>query len=123
MLVSLSNSQQCQLTFGGPVDKKGKPAEVEGLQFVSTDPNAGTFVAGVIDPVTKAVVPDTATDGMLRGVIVGQAAGVCRVSITADSDLGDGVTPIQSEIVDVQVTGGEAVGFGAPVAGAVEDQP
>jgi hypothetical protein len=122
MLVSLTNSQQCQLTYGGPVDKKGKPAQVEGLQYLSTDPNAGTFVPGVLDA-SGAIVPDTATDGMLRGVIVGQAAGVCRVSITADADLGDGVKTITSEIVDVQVTGGEAVGFGAPVAGAVVDQP
>lgn len=122
MLISQTNSQQTQLTYGGPVDKKGKPAQVESLQFVSTDPNAATFVPGVVDA-SGAVVPDTATDGMLRGVVVGQAAGVCRVSIKADSDLGDGVTTIESEIVDVQVTGGEAVGFGAPVAGAPSDQP
>jgi DNA gyrase inhibitor GyrI len=66
---------------------------------------------------------DPANDGMIRGTVVGGEAGVCRVRISADADMGDGVKQVFGEYVDIQVTGGEATGFGSPVFGAPTDQP
>jgi hypothetical protein len=122
MLATLTDTQQVVATYGGPVDAKGNVAAVESLTFQSSDPATATFVAGVPDS-SGNIVPDTANDGKIRGTIVAKAAGVCRVNITADADLGDGVKTIDGEMIDVQVTGGEAVGFGAPTVGTPTSQP
>ena len=122
MLAVLTDTQQVQVTYGGPVDAKGNPAAVESLTFVSSDTATATFVPGVLDS-SGNVIPDPANDGFIRGVIVAKAAGVCQVNITADADLGDGVKTIDGEKVDVQVTGGQAVGFGNPTVGTPVEQP
>ncbi len=119
----LGETQQGVVTFGGPVTRKNKPAEVQSLTYVSTDESVATFVAGVIDDATKTIVPDTANDGMIRGVVVAQQAGVCRVKLDADADMGDAVETISSEFVDIQVTAAKATGFGSPVFGSPVEQP
>lgn len=122
MLASLTDTQQVVVTYGGPVDGKGNPAQVESLTFVSSDETSAKFVPGVPDA-TGVVGPDPANDGKIRGTVVSVAAGVCQVWITADADLGDGVKTIDGEKVDVQVTTQEAVGFGAPTVGTPSEQP
>jgi hypothetical protein len=123
MLGILQNDQQAVVTYGGPVDKNGQPAPVEKLVFQSTNEKVATFVAGVIDPTTLQVVPDTANDGFIRGVVIAQSNGVAQVRISADPDLSDVVAEIDGEFVDIQVTGGQAVGFGAPVFGTPVNKP
>lgn len=122
MLAVLTDTQQVVVTYGGPVDAAGKPAPVQGLTFISSDPTAATFVQGVPDS-TGVVGPDPANDGMIRGTVVAKAAGLCNVWIDADADMGDGVTLIHGEKVSVQVTAQEAVGFGSPTVGTPTEQP
>lgn len=121
MLAVLADSQQGVVTYGLPLDKRNKPAQVQGLAFVSSDETVAKFVAGVPDA-SGAIVPQTGTAD-IQGTIVAGNPGVAQVWVEADSDLGDGKTIIVSEKVDVQVTGGVAVGFGAPVFGTPTEQP
>lgn len=122
MLATLTDTQQVVVTYGGPVDGKGNPAPVESLTFVSQDTSTAEFLPGVPDA-AGVIGPDPANDGMIRGTVVSKAAGVTRVNITADADMGDGVKTIDGELVDVQVTTQEAVGFGAPTVGTPTEQP
>jgi hypothetical protein len=122
MIGILSNTQSLQLTYGGPVDKKGQPAPVQGLVFASTDDTVATLEPGVLGA-DGTITADTATDDFIRCVAVAKANGVCRVRPTADADMGDGVEEIDGEFVDIQVTGGKATGFGAPVLGTPVEQP
>lgn len=122
MLAVLTDTQQVVVTYGGPVDGKGNPAQVEALTFFSADEATAKFVPGIPDA-SGVVGPDPATDGKIRGTVVSVAAGVCQVWISADADLGDGVKTIDGEKVDVQVTTQEAVGFGAPTVGTPTEQP
>jgi len=107
MNVKLTDTQNTTLTFGTPTDKKGAPAEVQNLEFVSSDPAVASFVAG---------------EGF-SGFVSAGLPGVCEVYLRADADLGDGVELIESVRVAVQVTAGKAVSFGGePVQGEVTEQ-
>lgn len=76
------------------VDAKGNPAVVEGAPtWVGSDDNIATVVA--------------AADG-LSAVITPVNLGQMQVTITADADLGAGVTPVIT-IGDVEVVAGQAV--------------
>lgn len=122
MIGILSNTQALQATYGGPVDSKGQPAPVQGVAFTSTDETVAKLVPGVL-AADGTISEDTSGDGFIRCVIVAVANGVCRVRPTADADMGDAVEEIDGEFIDVQVTGGKAVGFGAPVLGQPVDVP
>jgi hypothetical protein len=111
MLGVLTDSQQVDVIYPNPVDRKGKPAQVQegSIAWKSTDESVAT------------VVPDTTNP--LKATIVAGNAGVCEVFPTADGDLGDGVSPIEGEHVGIQVTAGNATGFGSPTLGTPVEQP
>lgn len=109
MTVVLTDTQNTNLTFGSPKDKKGADAEVQTLEFVSSDPTVATFVQSA--------------DGGFKGDVSAGLPGVTEVYLRADADLGDGVEVLESERVVIQVTGGKAVAFGSPVQGEVTEQP
>jgi hypothetical protein len=107
MLVVLTNTQKVDLTYGVPVDAKGDPAAVDNVVWKSSDPATATVAAGA-----------TPYTGTVKAV----HTGACQVWIEADADLGDGVTLITGDKVDVQITGGQAVGFGPPTVGVPSEQ-
>ena len=47
MLGVLGETQQGVVTYGGPVTRKGHPAQIQGLTFESTDETVATFVPDV----------------------------------------------------------------------------
>lgn len=108
MLAILTDSQQVDVTYADPVDKKGATAPVQNGSIVwkTSDPTVATVSAGA----------------GFAGTIVGGLPGVAQIWPEADADLGDGVITIMGEKVDVQVTGGQAVGFGAPALGTPVEQ-
>lgn len=111
MTAVLTSTQQADFEYPKAVDRKGHPAPVEdgSIRLTSSDETVAT------------VTPDPANP--YKGTIVAVGTGVCQVNITADADLGDGVTTIHGEAIDVQVTGGVAVGIGSPTVGAPTEQP
>lgn len=110
MTAVLSDSQQVGVTYGNPVDKKGKPASVQtgSLTWKSSDATVATVTAG--------------TESPIAGTIVAGNPGVCEVWPVADADLGDGVRAIEGEKIAVQVTAGEAVGLGPATVGTPVEQ-
>lgn len=81
-----------------PVDSKGNPAAIDGLAaWSSSSPDIVTVVNVSVDSLSADVVPGT-------------ALGTAQINVTADADLGSGVTTING-ILDVQVVAGQAVGF------------
>lgn len=110
MIAVLTDSQQVDVTYSPPVDKKGKPAQLGSpVTWVTTDATVATVIA---DPANQ-----------FKATIVAGLAGVADIFPTADADLGDGVKTIEGEHVAVQVTSGQAVGFGSPVLGTPVEQP
>jgi hypothetical protein len=105
-MIQLIDTQQVKVNIA-PVDKKGAPAQVQDVTFTSSD---GTVAAVTQDEAD----PNSAT-------VVAGLPGTCQIQVTADADLGDGVTTITSAL-DVTVVGGQAVGL-AINAGAPEEQP
>ncbi len=90
--MTMRDDQQVTLTIT-PKDKKGKPAQLDGIPvWASSDETVVTVVA--------------AADG-LSAVAAGVAPGSGRVTVTGDADLGSGVTPITG-VLDVSITGGAA---------------
>lgn len=101
----LTDSQKCSLSIK-PVDAKGKPAPVDGVpEWSSSDANV--------------ISVSPSADG-LSAVIVAGDPGSAQVSVSADAELGSGVTTLTGAL-DVQVTGGQAVAMSIS-AGAPEEQ-
>ncbi len=94
-MLLLKDDQKCRLSVS-PVDKKGKPAKVEGAPAWSSS-----------DETVATVVP--AADGMSADVVAGNP-GICQINVSADADLGEGVKTI-SGTLDVTIEAGEAVGL------------
>ena len=111
MEAKLTDTQQADVEYPKPVNRKGNPAPVEdgSVAFVTSDATVAT------------VSQDTANP--FKGTIVAVGAGTAKVKIKADADLGDDVVEIFGEEIDVIVTGGRAVRFGSPVLGAPVEQP
>lgn len=111
MIAELKATQQADVTYGKPLDKKGNETTVEAgsVRYVTTDPAVASFVGVSEDPI--------------QGTIVAVGPGACEVYPTADADLGEGVVLVEGERVGVHVTAGQAVGFGSPTVGAVVEQP
>jgi hypothetical protein len=91
--MDLRDDQKVLLTIT-PVDVKGKPASLDGVPVW-----AGS------DDTVVTIVP--ASDG-LSAVASGVSPGSARVVVTADADLGSGVTPLTGSL-DFTITGGQAV--------------
>jgi hypothetical protein len=84
-----------------PVDAKGNPAPVEGAPiWASSNPTMLT-VTPRADDGSGSYKADLAPVG---------AVGTCQVNVSADADLGSGVSTITG-ILDVQTAAGQAVGF------------
>lgn len=103
--VDLRDDQKVQLTIA-ITDKKGKPAAVDGVPAWASS-----------DETVITVTP--AADGM-GAQVDAVAPGQGRVVVTADADLGSGVTPITGTL-DFNVTAGGAINI-AITAGTPEDQ-
>lgn len=105
-MLQLTNTQQCALSVSG-VDKKGNPARLDAVQFTSSDPSVATVEAD----------PGDASKALVKAV----AAGTAQVNVSADADLGDGVSTLTGAL-DITVVAGQAVGF-VINTGTVEEQP
>lgn len=106
IMLNLTDTQQCPISIA-PVDKKGNAAPVQTVTFVSSD-------SAVVVVTPDAVNP-------LAALVIAKAPGVARITVTADADMGDGVTDI-SGTLDVSVSGGQAVSLAINV-GTVVAQP
>lgn len=105
-MLQLTDTQQVPVNIA-PVDKKGAPASVQSVSFVSSD-------------TTVAVVTQDAADPN-RALVVAGLPGTCQIQVSADADLGDGVANITGTL-DITVVGGQAVGL-ALNAGTPAEQP
>jgi hypothetical protein len=102
----ITDTQQVDLAIK-PVDKKGNPGQVDGVPaWTSSNPAVAT-----VEP---------ASDGLSATVKAATALGTTQISVTADADLGAGVTPIVGT-VDIEVVGGQAVSLSI-VAGTPAEQ-
>ena len=93
MVLVLTATQQCTLAIS-VVDKKGNPAAVDGV------PAWGTSDASLL-----TVTP--AMDGLSAVIIAVGSLGTAQVNVSADADLGDGVTAITGTL-DVTITAAQA---------------
>lgn len=112
-LMVLTDTQQATITFGQPLDRKGKPAKVQpgSVVFSIDNPDAATVTQDPNDPFTASVVAGNPTaDG-----------APATITISADADLGDGVKTITG-VEPLIVTSGEAVGFGNAAVGPITEQ-
>ncbi len=93
-MLQLTDSQQCDLAIA-PVDRKGKAAKVQdgSTTWTSSDETVATVEAGA--------------DG-LTATVKAVDLGTCQVNVSADADLGDGVSSLSGSL-DVTVVGGQAV--------------
>lgn len=107
MNVVLPDTHQFPITIA-IVDAKGNPAEVEGVPvWASTDESVA-----VVQP---------ASDGKSAVVAAVGPLGTAQITVTADADLGDGVSNIAG-LLDVTVIASAAVGITVQ-AGPTEPQP
>jgi hypothetical protein len=105
--MDLRDDQQVTLTIQ-PVDKKGKPALVDGVpEWLSSNTDVAT-----VEP---------SSDGLSALVVAGAPGDSATISVTADADLGAGVTPISGSLV-VTVVPGAATSV-TIVPGTPADQP
>lgn len=105
--VSLNTIQQFTITIQ-PVDAKGHPAKVDGVPTWLTD-----------NPAVVALTPSA--DGLSCLVAAVGIPGTVNINVTADADLGAGVTPLVGTI-DCEVTQAPATSI-VLTPGAVSDQP
>jgi hypothetical protein len=106
-MTTITTTQQFSLTLA-PKDRRGKPAPVQ----------PGSIVWASSDESIVTVTPD---ETGLKALVVAQGVGSANVNVSADADLGDGVsTIVGSEGVTVSL--GQAVSVGLEV-GPIEEQP
>ena len=89
-----------------PVDAKGNPATIDGLANWTS--SASDIVA----------IQNVSADSLSAEIVPGTALGTAQINVTADADLGSGVTTING-VLDVQVVAGQAVGFTISTSAAV----
>ena len=91
--MNISDSQQVGLSIQ-PVDKRGNPASLDGVPvWLSSNSEVVSVVA--------------AADGLSAVATAVGPLGTATVSVTADADLGAGVTEIAGTL-DITVTAGAA---------------
>jgi hypothetical protein len=91
--VNLRDDQKVTLTIK-PVDKKGNPALLDGAPVWAT---SNSELATVTE----------APDGLSAEVVAVGPLGTVTISVTADADLGSGVTPLAGSL-DITVVSGAA---------------
>lgn len=90
-------------------DSKGRAAPVDGIPVWASS-----------DDTVLSVAP--AADGM-SAVVSSVAAGTARITVTADADLGAGVTTITGVSEDVDVTSGNVASVMALNLGTSQPKP
>lgn len=105
--MNMTDSQQVSLTIK-PVDKKGNAAPVDGVPAWASSN-------------TEVVTVTPAPDGMSAIAAAVGPLGSATVSVTADADLGAGVTEIAGSL-DIIITAGAAATVSI-TAGSPEEQP
>lgn len=91
--MNLTDSQQATLSIQ-PVDKKGNPALVDGVPaWLSSN--------------SEVVTVTPSADGLSAVAVAVGPLGTATVSVTADADLGAGVTEIAGSL-DITITAGAA---------------
>lgn len=103
--MTMTNSQKVHVTIQ-PVDKQGNPAVVDGVPVWASS-----------DSTIITVTPNAT--GMEADVVAVGLLGDAKVSVSADADLGAGVTTIFGSL-DVTITQGQAVGIKITVGTPVE---
>jgi len=111
LMVTLKDNQKVPLSISA-VDAKGNAAPVQD----------GSVVFTSSDPALLTVGPDPDDAGnQLKAVATAVGPlGAAQVTVTADADLGDGVTTLTG-LVDVEIVAGQAVSL-AVAAGVPVDQ-
>ena len=84
-----------------PIDANGNHASIDGVPVWTSSSDS---IA------TVSPHPDDGSGVYSADVVPGTALGSCQINVTADADLGSGITTITG-LLDVQVVGGQAVGF------------
>jgi hypothetical protein len=102
---SITTTQQIPYTIA-PTDRKGRPAPVENVVWASSNTEVATV---------------TASEDGLTGLVVGLVPGAVTISVTADADMGEGVTELAG-VAELTVTPAAAVSV-TLVAGPVAEQP
>ncbi len=105
-MLILTDTQEVDLAIK-PVDKKGLPAQLDGMPIWVTSNVA-----------ICTVIP--AADGLSAVVKAAAAIGDVQISVAADADLGSGVTTITG-VLDISVVAGQAVSMDV-VAGQPREQ-
>ena len=105
IMATLTATQQLTASIN-PKDRKGNAAQVADVTWASSDETVAT------------VVPSA--DGKSALVVAG-APGSGRITVNADADLGEGVSPLIGELA-IDVTAGTATVIDV-TAGAPEEQP
>lgn len=105
IMVTMTDTQQCPISIS-PVDKKGNPAPVQTVAFVSSDPAVLTVTQDTTNP--------------LSAIVKAVASGAARVNVAADADMGDAVLNITG-FLDFSISGGQAVGL-TITPGAITEQ-
>jgi hypothetical protein len=113
-MLELSDSQRATLTIK-PVDKKGKPALLDGaVTWATSDGTVCSVTPGMLDANGDVVQDPSGLSAVLEGI----APGSGRVTVTGDAAIGETVKPITG-VLDITVVAGEAISVeieaGAPV--------
>lgn len=96
-MLALANDHKVTASIQ-PVDAQGNPAVIDGLaSWTSSAPAIAT-------------IENVSPDSLRADIVPATQLGSCQVNVTADADLGSGVTSITG-VLDVTVVAGEAVGF------------
>ncbi len=97
-------------SVSGPVDAKGKPAKLDGVPVWALDDS------------TNAQITSQAAEGLSCVVHISDNPSATQLTVTADADLGQGVTTLQSFAV-INVVAGDAVALGDVSASAITPDP
>lgn len=107
-MFQLKDTQQIDLALGPVVDKRGNPTTVQNPTWTSSD--------------TSVVTVTASGDGMACVAAAAGPLGTATVTLDADGDLGDGVSPLTSAPFDIEVIAGDAVAINI-VPGVPTEQP
>lgn len=97
LTLTLLNVEQVDFSIE-PVDKYGKPAEVENIEWVLSDPALGSLV----------ISEDKKTCTLVTSGTIGE----CQVTVAADPTLGEPVGEPLLDIAYVKIVPSEAIGLG-----------
>ena len=105
MSEQITTVQQIPYTIA-PKDRKGRAAPVQNVVWSSSNTEVATV---------------TASEDSLTGTVVGLVPGAVTISVTADADMGEGVTELAG-VAQLQVNPAAAVSVEL-VPGPVAEQP